>query len=281
MSNLRKSEIENCLNCGEMIDGSFCKNCGQRTIDNLDRSMKRLLGEFFGNIFFLDNRFFLSLRYLILKPGLMTREFLDGKRKKFISPVTLFLFINLIYFIVNPLSDYSLSLRDQITSQPVYSELANKMVNEKLLNKDLSMGSYAITYQNASDDISKSIMILNVPLIALGIFLYGYKKRKYYFDSLIFSFHFFSIFLISWITGKWVDTFLEYFEWYSDSYVEAFSFMTFTFGIPLFYAITSFRRYLQIKWAWSILAGFGSILGVILAQLVYRAIIFFITFLAT
>ena len=276
-----KFENQPCLNCGEMINGSFCSNCGQRAVDNLDRSMKRLVGEFFGNIFFLDNRFFLSFRYLIRKPGLMTKEFLDGKRKKFISPVTLFLFVNLIYFIVNPLSDYSLSLGDQISNQPLHSKMAYKMVTEKIKNENLSMDSYEVTYQNASDNISKSIMIVNVPLIALFIFLYGMKKRKYYFDSLIFSFHFFSLFLLSWITGNWVDTFFEYFDWYSNSYLEAVSFILFTSGIPLIYAVISFREYLQIKWHWSILAGFGAVLGVVLAQLVYRAIIFFITFWAT
>ena len=111
-----------CFNCGTPVNGVFCHNCGQRVRDNLDRSLGRLLGEFFGNVFFLDNRFLLSLWYLVRYPSRMTVEFLEGKRKKFISPVTLFLFLNLIYFIVNPLTDYSLSLYDQTHSQP-YSPL--------------------------------------------------------------------------------------------------------------------------------------------------------------
>gem|GEM_PF-4959360 len=70
-----------CLNCNASIHGGFCHQCGQAVRDNTNRSIGQLLGEFFGNIFFLDNRFFLSVRYLFLYPCRMTVEFLEGKRK--------------------------------------------------------------------------------------------------------------------------------------------------------------------------------------------------------
>ncbi|MEQ8303905.1 MAG: DUF3667 domain-containing protein [Cyclobacteriaceae bacterium] len=100
--------------------------------------MGRLLGEFFYNIFFFDNRFFLGMWYLVRYPSRMTVEFLEGKRKKFISPIPLFLFVNLIYFLVNPLSDYSLSLYDQIHSQP-YSMWTKEWVDFKLQMERLDL----------------------------------------------------------------------------------------------------------------------------------------------
>lgn len=265
-----------CLNCGEQVQGAFCHACGQKALDNTDRSLIRLLGEFLGNVFFLDNRFFLSFRYLIAKPGTMTVAYLQGKRKKFLSPVTLFLFINLIYFLVNPLTDYSLALYDQMFSQP-YSAWANQLVQQKLEEEGLSFETYAVTYQNASDNLSKSIMILNVPLIALFVYLIGLKKRKFFFDGLIYSFHLFSVFLLWWIFGYFIG-FLIPSEF---DVLEGIAFISFTLIIPVMYAILSVKKYLDVNWFKAILGGLGAFIGIALTQLAYRGTIFIFTFWST
>jgi len=269
-----------CLNCKASVNGNFCQQCGQATRDNTDRAVGKLLGEFFGNIFFLDNRFLLSGWYLFRYPGRMTVEFLRGKRKKFISPITLFLFFNLIYFFVNPLSDYSLSLEDQMYSQP-HSNWVREWVVSKLKTEGLEGADYAVTYQNSSDTISKSIMIFNVPVIAFFVYLLALKKRRFYYDSLIFAFHFFSLYMASWIMLPWADHLISLIAGHSESVVADISFRLFAFGIPLLYAIGSIKRFMDIRWYWAIPLGFLVSLSVNLANLFYRFIIFLVTFWAT
>ena len=269
-----------CLNCGATVNAAFCQKCGQRNRNNLDRSLGRLLGEFISNIFFFDNRFFLSVRYLIRFPGRMTIEFLEGKRKKFISPVTLFLFLNLIYFFVNPLSDYSLSLYDQTHGQP-YSKWAKELVDSKLQQEGLKQQAYGITYQNTSDNVSKSIMIINIPMIAFFVYMMAFKQRRYYFDSLIFAFHFFSLFIISWVMLDWVDTVIDFLTGNNNSMISAISFNLFAFFIPLLYGMLSIKKFMNIRWYWAILAGLGVMIGVSLANFLYRFIIFIVTFWVT
>lgn len=270
----------NCLNCGTTVQGDFCHQCSQRARDNTDRSLGRLLGEFFSNIFFLDNRFFLSAWFLLRFPSRMTVEFLEGKRKKFISPITLFLFFNLIYFFVNPLSDYSLSLSDQMYIQP-YSSWIKEWVDHRLQTKGLDEQSYAITYQNTSDNISKSIMIINIPMIAGFVYLMAFKKRRFYFDSLIFSFHFFSLLMLSWVVGSWVNPIIGFLSGPETSVIYDISFNFWTFFIPLFYAILGIKKFMDIRWYWGLLAGFGVMVGVTLANLSYRFIILISTLAAT
>lgn len=277
MEKSRELAQTHCLNCGASVKDRFCHYCGQHIRDNLDRSLSRLLGQVFGNIFFLDNRFFLSVRYLFLFPGGMTVEFLEGKRKKFISPITLFLFINLIYFLINPLTDYSLSLYDQAYSQP-YSMWTKDWVEHKLKKEGLLEQNYSITYQNMSDNISKSIMIINVPMIAVLVYLMAFKQRRYYFDSLIFTFHFFSLFMVSWIMLDWVDALINFLSGHENSIVSAISFNLFTFLIPLLYAILSIRNFMNIRWFWAIPAGVGVMVSVALSNFLYRFIIFIVTF---
>ncbi len=270
----------NCLNCGAAIKGGFCYQCGQRVLDNSDRSLRQLLGEFLGNIFFLDNRLFLSLRYLLGFPGRMTVAFLEGKRKRFISPITLFLFLNLIYFFVNPLSDYSLPLEDQTYSQP-YSRWIKDWIDLKLQKEGLDVPTYAITYQNMSDNISKSIMIINVPMIAVFVYLLSFKKRQFYFDSLIFSFHFFSLLLFSWVILDWLDTLIDFLYGHDSSIVSSISFNLFAFVVPLFYAILSIKRFMDMRWHWAIISGLGVMVAWTLANLCYRFIILIFTLWVT
>ncbi len=264
-----------CLNCGAAVKGAYCYNCGQRVRDNTDRSLSRLFGDFLTNVFFLDNRFLLSVWYLIRFPSRMTVEFLEGKRRKFISPVTLFLFINLVYFLVSPLSDYSLPLEDQLYSQP-YSKWMQGWVEQKMQNEALSWQEYSVTYQNASDNISKSVMIINVPMIAIFVYLMAFKQRRFYFDSLIFSFHFFSLFMISWIMLDWAGKLIDYVAEQSTT-LSTISFNFFVLIVPFLYALLGTKNFLKIKWYWSIPAGFGVLLGALLANLIYRFIILILT----
>ena len=264
-----------CLNCNATVKGGFCDQCGQKLRDNKDRSISTLLGDFLSNVFFLDNRFLISVWYLFRFPSRMTLEFLEGKRKKFISPVTLFLFLNLIYFFVSPLTDYSIPLEDQ-NSQP-YGRWVNEWINLKLQNRGISEDAYSSIYQNASDTISKSIMIINVPMIAILVYLMSFKKRQFYYDSLIFTFHFFSLFMASWIMLDWADMFINFLAGHDDSTIAAISFVLFAFAIPLLYAILGMKKFIAIPWYWAIPAGVGVMISVSAANLCYRFIIFILS----
>ena len=267
-----------CLNCGATIKGEYCHICSQRIRDNSDRSLSRLFGEFLSNTFFIDNQFFISVWYLLRFPGRMTLEFIGGKRKKFISPVTLFLFVNLIYFFASPLSDYSISLEDQIHPVQAFSKWTKEWVAHRLNSEGLEFRDYAITYQNMSDSISKVMMIVNIPMIAILVFLMAFRRRRYYYDSLIFAFHFFSLFLGSWIMLGWVGKLLDFLPIQNDSVIFDISFSMWAYFIPLIYAILSIKKFIDIRWFWAIPAGMGVMLAVQVANILYRFIIFVLTF---
>lgn len=271
-------ENEPCLNCGDFVNGPFCKQCGQKAVDHTDRSMIRLVGDFFGNLFFLDNRLFVSLKYLLFSPGLMTKEFLKGKRKKFLPPISLFLFANLVYFLVSPITDFSLPLYDQIQSQPTHSTLAKKMVKARLLEREISYEEYALSYNKATDNISKTAIILNIPMIALFVYLVSFRRNKFYFDSLIFSFHFFTMLLLFIVAVDSADRLLEHLLGVSMS---SFLFAVVVLGVPLLYLISSFKKLLNTNWILSALTSLVVLIGVMVSHFLYRAIIFFLTFYST
>jgi len=90
---------ETCLNCGKAIseEMDYCPNCGQK-IRKAKLPLKTFISDFFEDYFTVDSSFFQSLKKLVFAPGALTREFNEGKRKKYIAPFRLYIFISFIFF---------------------------------------------------------------------------------------------------------------------------------------------------------------------------------------
>jgi len=87
-----------CLNCGTPLIGSHCHNCGQTA------HVHRALGAFFHDllhgVFHFEGKILRTLPMLIFRPGNLTREYIDGRRARYVSPLALFLFSVFIMFAV-------------------------------------------------------------------------------------------------------------------------------------------------------------------------------------
>src|SRR6266516_4934320 len=88
-----------CLNCSAPFVGAFCSACGQRDIPPYP-SVRELAGEALSEFSGWDGRVASSVRALILRPGMLTHEFLEGRRARYVSPLRLYLTVSLIYFIL-------------------------------------------------------------------------------------------------------------------------------------------------------------------------------------
>ena len=88
-----------CLNCGAPLTGPFCAECGQRDIPPYP-SVRELAVDAMAEFSGWDGRLLNTVRALLLKPGLLTREFLEGRRARYISPLRLYLSASVIYFLL-------------------------------------------------------------------------------------------------------------------------------------------------------------------------------------
>ena len=84
-----------CANCGTGLTGPFCSHCGQHVAD-FHRSVWRFVAEFFDNTLCWDNKLFLTLEPLFKQPGFLTREFMLGRRVRYVHPLRLFLFTSAV-----------------------------------------------------------------------------------------------------------------------------------------------------------------------------------------
>lgn len=86
-----------CDNCGEALRGPFCWVCGQKDT-HYNRSVFKVIGDFFKEMFDVDSRVFTTLSKLFLRPGTLSIEFRDNKRASYVTPIRLYLFSSLVFF---------------------------------------------------------------------------------------------------------------------------------------------------------------------------------------
>lgn len=89
-----------CLNCGAQLTGRFCANCGQSAHPH--RSLLHMVEELLHGVFHFDTKVWRTLPMLLFRPGTLTRNYVYGKRARYISPLALFLLcIFLMFFVMS------------------------------------------------------------------------------------------------------------------------------------------------------------------------------------
>jgi hypothetical protein len=77
----------NCKNCDAAIQGKFCSSCGQQA-DTHRISIPHLSHELVHAITHADKGFLLLLKELVIRPGTIARQYIEGKRKKYFNPLS-------------------------------------------------------------------------------------------------------------------------------------------------------------------------------------------------
>ena len=101
--------LPSCPNCGTSLSGQYCGNCGQRARSRLI-SLWELIREAFGDFLELDSRLWQTLGPLLVRPGKLTRDYLLGRRARFMPPFRTYLVLSVVFFLVaffNPREEFN------------------------------------------------------------------------------------------------------------------------------------------------------------------------------
>lgn len=102
-----------CSDCGAQTSGNFCANCGQPT--HVHRTLLHLGEELLHGVMHFDARIWRTLPLLWLNPGRLTREWVAGRRARYVSPLAMFLFTLFVMF-------FALSFMPQYESRVVVAD---------------------------------------------------------------------------------------------------------------------------------------------------------------
>ncbi|MGJ1204339.1 DUF3667 domain-containing protein [Sphingobacterium lactis] len=88
-------ETAECLNCEFNFKGNYCPNCGQSSHEHrIDAHY--FLHDIPHSVFHVDKGFFYTLKCLFTRPGVMIKDYLDGKRVPYFRPFAFVLIMTTI-----------------------------------------------------------------------------------------------------------------------------------------------------------------------------------------
>ena len=99
-----------CLNCGTELGGQYCGHCGQRATSRLI-SLWELIRDGFGDLLDIDSRLWRTLIPLLIRPGQLTLDYLQGRRARYMPPFRMYLVLSVVFFVIaffDPRDDLSL-----------------------------------------------------------------------------------------------------------------------------------------------------------------------------
>ena len=110
-----KVSTENCLNCGEVLTGQHCSHCGQRATVRV-LSLWGMLRDVLGDITNFDSRLWRTLLPLAFRPGVLTQDYLRGRRASYTPPFRMYLILSVAFFLLatlggNPGADLDVQRR--------------------------------------------------------------------------------------------------------------------------------------------------------------------------
>ena len=153
-----------CKNCDTPLEASFCPQCGQKNIE-LERPLPELLGEVVRETFDVDGRAIRTLWTLFRRPGVLTSEFLAGRRRLYTPPLRLYLVISVLFFVV----------------------AAWVVDRGMLLSEGQSLETDAPGQARLVADALPRLMFVLLPVFAL--LLKAAFRQRLYFNHLIHSLH--------------------------------------------------------------------------------------------
>lgn len=202
-----------CQNCGNDLKGNYCFECGQKGTAAHDRSVKYILEHFFEELFVWDSRFFRSMKYLFTRPGYLTHEYISGRVVRYISPLKMFLFTSFVLFFIMIKSD-----SDQYKAMVIESTEEDDVIKEFILEKESESGQTNEMYvKNFNDEVNDNITLyifVIMFLFSIALALVYVTKKIYYSEHIVFTLHFFSFVLWSFLLGvitQGIDDFFVFF----------------------------------------------------------------------
>jgi hypothetical protein len=193
-----------CPNCGTPIQGPWCHACGQKA-EKYDRSIWHLTAEAFESLTHFDGRFWRTMGRLLVRPGQLTRDYLDGHRAPQIPPFRLFLVVLLAVFFTGQLNfqrnhvEVRFVPADSFIARDPSDRAAFKEAFDALRQKSSARwmvegGEHAIkdpeALLTAMEHWSHQFAVLMLPIAALLLtLLFPFRRGVYVFDHLIFAMH--------------------------------------------------------------------------------------------
>ncbi len=270
-----------CVSCQTPIQGAYCHQCGEKQIDpKHDFNLFYFLRETLEQYLNFDAKVLRSLKLFFIQPGGLTLAWIQGQRKAYMKPLTLFLTVAVAVHFFLPTTNVYFELLDELVSgynngnrlQNVLGYNMTQAIQQKSQALNITPSAfYTLAFKNCWEN-SKLFLIAIPPFWAFFIWGLYYAQNRYYLPHLIFALHGFGFFMALDLLFLLIMSDLLKFEAIDDLWF-----------LPLFigygvYLWRSLRKvYGNISWPLQALKFLGTLISLIFSIILYRQIITVLT----
>ena len=187
-------EPARCLECEAVLSGRYCSQCGQKVLGGDALSARAAFQDVFNKFLRVDGRFFQALRLLLFAPGLLTADFVAGRRQRHLAPTKLYFLVNCFFFMLVQKYD------------PITADIAAEMVGPQAwkaaqLRVGMSAGAFGSAVENGIAGLFPTWLFLLVAANAAVLALLYFRNRQPFGVHAAFAFHFLAFALIAFTPG--------------------------------------------------------------------------------
>lgn len=176
-----------CPNCGSDLVGKYCHGCGQKKIHRHDFGVKHFFGHVVHEFTHLDsNKILRTFIALLFRPGLLTAEYLAGKKGTHINPIRLYLTFSAIYFL------FAWGALGDIRGGGVNRSMRSPQLVAMAQKKGVTPQALAEKAHQKAEKYSARLRFVSVLVSGLFLTLLYYGTRRYYVEHMVFSLHYYS-----------------------------------------------------------------------------------------
>jgi Protein of unknown function (DUF3667) len=212
---------QTCANCGGSVPTKFCGSCGQR-VEHAFHSVWHFTQEATEDLTHADSRLWSTMFALLFKPGFLTREFLAGRRVRYLPPLRLYLVLSVLFFVsiaghhhpraimikehngtqgfavVSPTDDPDLAAKPAETPEERAERLCKDTYDgpaSRFLQAFIAKGCRKSVLDNGHTMYEALLhnlpraMFIFLPALAVMMKLMYWRPRRYYVEHLLFFVH--------------------------------------------------------------------------------------------
>jgi hypothetical protein len=194
-------DVHHCLDCGAAVDYNFCCVCGQETRLHVPSAFE-FFHEFVAHYVALEGKLWRTLGLLLFRPGMLSAEYIAGRRARYVQPLRIYLSFSIIFFAVLKLSGTPVAVHEpdakpaQIAAPASEKVTAKNPVETTLAAIDPDIGAKIDAFfadpERGTNTFFKYVpyaIFLLMPLFALFLKLLYIGSGRRYGEHMLFALH--------------------------------------------------------------------------------------------
>jgi hypothetical protein len=205
-----------CANCGQLLSGRYCAQCGQKELRPDDLTVRRFFVDtVVHELTNVDGKIWRTLRALLFRPGLLTAEYSAGRRQPYINPLRIYIVAVIVYAVLTQgglvatlragpvvLSIVPVAMPSGSSLEETFRRIdrfgaLQKVAAAKQPALDMNAEGVRRDFHDRLESIAEPLAFGNVLLLALALYIFFRRRRRLFVEHAVFSMHLMSFVLLS------------------------------------------------------------------------------------